>query len=801
MDLFGDLRYALRLLFRNPGVTVVAVLALALGIGANTAIFSVVHAVLLRPLPFHQPDRVVIIRMDHAQRNIRNALGPYSDIVQWRKQARSFELMSAYMSGSANLITRHEPERIPIWRVNSSFFRLLGIHLLAGRDFRVEDDQPGAAPVAIIAHSLWQRKFGSDPALPGKTITLDGAPYTVIAILPRDFRLEDRPPDLYLPIARSDARPPGGEDFRFAAYARLKPGITVGHSQAEMDTIAPRVEQASGRPLRGFRAHVWDVREFMVRDVRTSLVVLLAAVALVLLIACANIANLLLARAGARGKEIGIRAAMGAARWRIISQLLTESFLLALLGAALGVLLAYWGIAAITAIGTGAYPMLKESRIDLPVLGFTIAVSLVTGLIFGLAPALAASRSDLQETLKEGGRGSSTGGRNRLRSLLVVSEVALALLLMVGASLMIRSLIRLQDVNPGFNPGNVLTASVNLPPARYVSPPQQLAFYQRLEERLKAMPGVVAAGFTSSLPLGGTDSGMPFVIQGRPVSSVSDAPILWYRFVNPAYFQAMRIPLRRGRSFDERDVAGTQRVVIVNETAARRFWPNQDPVGKRIGNGAPDGWMPVVGVVADVRHMSLAREPDPEIYFAFAQSPRTAVNLVVRTASDPLRLAPSLRRAVLEIDGDQPVSRIASMEQTLVDSIATKRLSTLLLGIFAALALLLSAIGIYGVISFSVTCRKHEIGVRMALGARSGDVLRMVVRQGTTLAVAGIAVGLAASMALTRLLETMLFQVKATDPVIFLAVSLLLTAVAALASYIPARRAARVDPTVALRYE
>jgi putative ABC transport system permease protein len=799
-DLFGDCRYAFRLLFRNPGVTVVAILALALGIGANTAIFSVVHAVLLRPLPIRQPDQVVSLRIDHAQRNIRNALGPYSDIVEWRKQARSFEAMSAYSSGSANLITGQEPERVPLWRVNANFFPLLGVKMAAGRDFRQEEDRPGAAPVAILSYSLWQRRFGSAPDTLGRPILLDGAAYTVVGILPRDFRIEDRPPDIYAPLAMSDTRPPG-ESFNCASYARLRPGVSIEQAQAEMETVSSRVEEASRRPLRGFRAHVWGMRDFMVRDVRRSLVVLLTAVALVLLIACANIANLLLARAGARGKEIAIRAAMGAPRWRIVRQLLTESVLLASIGAVLGVLLAYWGVAAITAIGTNAYPMLKESRLDLPVLGFTVVVAVLTGLLFGLAPALAASRTDLQDTLKEGGRGSSIAAKNRLRNLLVVSEVALALLLMVGASLMIRSLMKLQDIEPGFNPEGVLTASVNLPPAKYSTPPQQLAFYQRVEERLNGVPGVIAAGFTSHLPLGGVNSGMPMVIQGRPISGPADAPILWYRFVTPGYFQAMRIPLRRGRAFDSRDVAGAQRVAVVNETTARRFWPNQDPIGKRVGNGAPDGWIPIVGVVADVRHMSLTRDPDPEIYFAFAQGPRTAMILTVRTAGDPLRFAPALRRAVMEVDADQPLARIASMDQNLSDSLAAKRVSTVLLGIFAGLALLLASIGIYGVISFSVTCRKHEIGVRMALGARAGDVLRMIVLRGTVLALIGVAVGLAASLVLTRLIESMLFRVKATDPLVYASVALLLTAVAALASYIPARRAARVDPTVALRYE
>jgi putative ABC transport system permease protein len=798
-DFLADLRYSLRLLFKNPGVTVVAVLAIALGIGANTAIFSVVNAVLLRPLPFRQPGQLVTMRIDVVKRNISGALGPYCDINEWRKQAKSFECLSAWSADSANLTDRGEPERVSLWRVNAGFFPMLGVRMALGRDFRPEDDQPGSPRVAIISQVLW-RRFGSDGGIQGRTILLDANPYTVIGVLPPDFKLDEKPPDLYVPIALA------GGDLRgawtYSSYARLKPGVTIAQAQAEMDTIMPRVEKAFPRPLNGNRAHVWGVREYLVKDVRLSLMVLLGAVALVLLIACANVANLLLARASARQKEMGIRAAMGAGRWRVVRQLLTESVLLAVIGAVLGLLLAYCGIRTITAIGTSAYPMLKETRLDPAVLGFTLLVSLVTGLVFGIAPALAASRNDLQEVLKEGARSSSeAGGRSRLRGVLVVSEVALALLLMVGASLMIRSLLKLHDVNPGFNPDGVLTAAVNLPPAKYSTPPQQIAFHQRLRERLAAMPGVIGIGMTSHLPLGGVNSGMPMLIQGRPVSGPADVPVLWYRSVDPGYFQAMRIPLLKGRFFDGRDVAGAQRVAIVNQTMARRFWPNEDPVGKRVGNGAPNGWITVVGVVSDVRHMSLAADPDVEIYFPFPQFPMAAMKLVLRTDANPLRFAPALQRAVLDVDPDQPISRVASMDQNMLDSLASKRLSTILLGIFAGIALLLAAIGIYGVISFSVTCRKHEIGIRMALGARHTDVQRMVVRQGTVLALIGVAIGLAAAAALTRIIQTMLFQVRSTDPLVYAAVALGLTAVAALASYIPARRAARVDPMLALRYE
>jgi putative ABC transport system permease protein len=800
-EILADLRYGCRLLFKNPGVTAVAVLALALGIGANTAIFSAVNAVLLRPLPFPQPDRLVSIRVDHDQRNIHNAFGPYPDIADWRQQSRSFEYLAAYAPTSVNLTTRDQPERASLWKVNAEFFPMLGVKMLLGRGFLPEEDRPGAARVAILSHSLWQRRFGSDPGLVGKTVFLDGDPYTVAGILPAGFKLEAGTVDLYTPVAATSVRS-GRDRWMYGVYARLKPGVSIEKAQAELDTITRRLEQQYPRQLTGWHARVWGMRQFMVRDVELSLVVLLAAVALVLLIACANVANLLLARASARQKEMAVRAAMGAGRWRVVRQLLTESVLLALLGAVFGLLLAYWGVAALPALGTQSFPMLHESRLDLPVLGFTLLISLATGLMFGIAPALAVSRTGVYETLKEEGRSSTESrARHRLRDLLVVSEVALALLLMIGASLMMRSLLNLQDVNPGFNPVGVLTASVNLPAAKYSKPEQQIAFYRQLQERLEAMPGVTAAGMASVLPLGGSNSGMSLLIQGRPVSSPSDVPILWFRIVNPGYFQAMQIPLRKGRRFTEQDTAGAPRVVIVNETMARRYWPGDDPIGKQVGSGAPNGWLAVVGVVGDVRHTSLAQAPDAEIYFPFGQSPQPAMNLALRSFSDPLRFAPALRQAVLELDREQPVSRVASMEQTLAGSLAAKRFSTVLLGIFAAVALVLAAIGIYGVISFSVTRRTHEIGIRMALGAQRADVLRMVVLEGTLLALIGVSIGLAAAFALTRLVGSLLYGVKATDPLVFSAISLLLIAVAALASYLPARRAARVDPMVALRYE
>jgi putative ABC transport system permease protein len=799
--LLQDLRYGLRVLAGNPSLTAVAVLALALGIGANTAIFSVVNAVLLRPLPFRDPDRLVSIRIDHEQLNIHGAFGPYPDIADWRQQSRSFEFLAAYTPSAVNLTTRGEPERVARWKVNASFFPMLGVTMALGRGFLPAEDQPGAGRVAILSHSLWQRHFGSDASLVGKAVVIDGDPYTVVGILPPGFKVEDASVDLYTPIALSSARG-RGDEWMYGAYARLKAGVSVKQAQAELDTITRRLEKQYPKHISGWRARVWGMHEFMVRNVRLSLIVLLAAVALVLLIACANVANLLLARAGARQKEIAIRAALGAGGWRVVRQLLTESVLLALLGGVLGLLLAYWGVATLSVLGTEQFPMVKQARLDLSVLGFTMLISLLTGLVFGIAPALAVSRTNVHETLKEGSeRSSESPGRNRLRSLLVVSEVALALLLMIGASLMIRSFLKLRVVNPGFNPAGVLTASIDLPVAKYSKPEQQMAFYRQLEERLEAMPGVTAAGMVSVLPLSGANQGWGMLIEGRPVSGPSDVPILYFRIVNTKYFQAMQIPLKRGRLFNEQDAQGAPRVLIVNETMARRYWPNQDPIGKRVGTGRPEDWMPVVGVVGDVRHMSLAQEPDTEIFLPFAQNPQPGMKLAVRTSFAPLTLAPTVRRAVMELDRDQPVSRVASMEQALSDSVATTRLSTMLMGIFAVVALVLATIGIYGLLSFSVTRRRHEIGIRMALGARRADVLHMVVTEGTVLALMGVGIGLMAAFAFTRVIGSLLYGVKATDPAVFLSVSLLLTAVAALASYVPARRATKVDPMVALRYE
>ena len=800
-ELLGDVRYGLRLLLRNAGVTAIALLALALGIGANTAIFSVLHAVLLRPLPVSEPDRLITIRIDHPQRNIRSALGPYPDVVDWGKQGSSFDAMSAFSPGSANLLTRDYPERVSTWSVNASFFPMLGVRMAVGRGFLPEEDQPGAGRVAILSHKLWRERFGSDRGLVGRPIVLDGEPFRVVGVTPSGFDVAGVPIDLYKPIALTGVR--GQRDrWSYGAFARLKPGVSIQQAQAELDSINRRLESQYPKGITGFRARIWGLREFMVRDLRLSLMVLAVAVGLVLLIACSNVANLMLARTSTRMKELATRAALGAGRWRLTRQLLTESLLMAVAGGLIGLLLASWGVSAIVALGGERYPLLKQSRLDLPVLGFTLAISLATGLLFGVAPALAVPRSRVNDVLKASGRGSAEGrGTDRLRGLLVVWEVALALVLLIGATLLIRSLVNIRSVNPGFDPSGVLTAFMNLPVSKYTTPEQQAAFYRDLEERLRNVPGVSAAGMTSVLPLSGNNQGMGLLIEGRPVRSPADVPILFHRAVNTKYFQSMRIPLRRGRVFNERDSRGAPRVLIVNETTARRFWPGEDPIGKRVGNGAPDGWITVVGVVGDLHHMSLDQDPDPEIFLPFAQTPRPDMLLTIRTTSDPARFAPALRQLVVALDREQPVARVASMEQTLLESIAAKRLSATLLGILAAVALTLATVGIYGVVSFSVTRRTQEIGVRMALGAQAGDVLRMVVRRAVVLALAGVLIGLIAASALTRLVSGMLFGVRPTDSGVFAGVSLLLVAVAAIAGYFPARRAARVDPMAALRQE
>ena len=795
-----DLWYALRNMAGNPGVFTVAVLTLALGIGATTAMFSVIHAVLLRPLPVREPDRLVTIYAGIPHLNIQGAFVEYNTFTDWwRPRSRSFESLTAYMPSSAVLASGDQPQRVHILRVSASYLSVIGTNPAFGRDFLPDDDRPGAPPVAILGDGLWKRRFAADRGILGRSILLDDISYTVVGVMAPDFDLD--PADVYTPIAHSGARVAGMPSV--GVYARLKHGVSIRTAQADIDSLCRGWVQQYHYPA-DWGARVWSMHDHMVRGVRLSIIVLAVAVALVLLIACANVANLLLARAGARHREIAIRSALGASRIRIVRQLLTESAVLGAIAACLGVLLAWAATRAIVAADVPV-PFSQKVSVDVPVLGFTVAATLLTTVLFGLAPALAAVHSGLAEYLKEGGRGAGEGVRRiRFRAALVVAEVALALLLVIGATLTIRSLARLQAVNPGFNPDSVLTADLMLPRSGYSDPARRANFFRSLLDRVAAAPGVKSAGMVSDLPFSGSKSGNDVVIEGAPAPGSGDRLIAFVRTVDPGYFPTMQVRLLRGRLLTSRDSSGPP-VAVINEAMARRCWPNQDPVGRRFAPGSESrghgSWFTVVGVIADMRSTSLAEEPDLEYFFPFAMSPEPGMSLAVRTALDPLRLASAIRAAVYELDRNLPVSDVATLANSIAHSTSSRRFSTTLLGIFALLALALTSVGIYGVVSYSVTRRTHEIGVRIALGAARGRIAAMVVGRALLLGALGVAIGIAGSLALMRLLRSTLYGVSATDPVVFAAASLFLLAVSALAAYLPARRAARVDPIVALHHE
>ena len=805
-DFIQDLRYAGRMQLKNPAFTVVALIALALGIGANTAIFSVVNSVLLRPLPYKDPERLVMVWEDASKFGYPRDTPAAANYIDWRDQNTVFDGMAAMVEVSFNLTGAGDPERLQGRGVSANLFPLLGVDAQVGRTFTSDEDEPGSDYVALLSHALWQRRFGGDKSIVGKPISLNGETFTVVGVMPASFQFPTSDDAFWLPIGFTPEQKTNRDRHYLEVLARLKPGTSLEQAQTEMHTIAARLAQQYPNSNTDLGAVVTSLHEHLVGDIRTALLILLGAVGLVLLIACANVANLLLARAAVRQKEIAVRVALGARRLRLIRQFLTESVLLATIGGVVGLAFAYGGLFLLRSFIPENIAQAREISIDLKVLGFTFLVALITGVIFGLAPALQAARFNQTETLKEGGRDSATGSSGkRIRSLLVIAEVAVSLVLLIGAGLLINSFLRLRNVDPGFRSDNLLTMKFDLPLPKYMEFEKRSAFYSDLVQRVGAVAGVKSAAITTNLPLYRQGNSMGVSIEGQPPLPPGQENVVVTRTISPGYFDTMGIPLLRGRQFTDQDTAKTPNVAVINETMARTYWPGEDAIGKRIGAGRverPEDWIQVIGVVKDVHQFELTAAPRPQMYLSYRQGdffpPR---DLVVKTDVDPASLAATVRKTVWEIDKDQPVSNIRTMDEILSDSIARQRFSMLLLAIFAGVALTLAAVGIYGVMSYSVAQRTHEIGIRMALGAQTGAVLKLAVGYGMKLVAVGVVAGLVAAFALTRVMSTLLFGVTATDPVTFTVISLLLILVAAIASYIPARRATKVDPIIALRYE
>ncbi|HEU0178331.1 MAG TPA: ABC transporter permease [Blastocatellia bacterium] len=813
--IWQDLRYGARMLLKKPGFTSIAVITLALGIGANTAIFSVVNAVLLRPLPYAEPSRLVALwESDTKRPESRNSIA-YPNFNDWRAQSKSFERMASYYTNDMALTGVATPVNLRSAVVSPDLFATLGVKPQLGRWFVAEEEKPGIR-AAIINNGLWRRQFGGDPNIVGRALTLNGKQFNVVGVMPAGFQfpIEAEPVEVWVTSSidgeKTDPKEPAQNEQRGAhflqAVGRLNAGVTLEKAQAEMNVIGANLEKQYPDSNTRHGVKLIPYHNDLVHDYSEALWLILGAVGCVLLIACANVANLLLARATARYKEIAVRAALGANRWRVIRQLLTESLLLSLGGGVLGLLLAWWGTEALMRLIPEDVPRLAEINIDRWVFGFTMLVSVVTGVVFGLAPALQASKIELTEAMKEGSRGASAGGvRGRLRGALVVAEIAIALVVLIGAGLLLQTFRRLQQVDLGFDTHNILTASVELPDARYPKPEQAMTFYQTLLDHVKALPGVEAASAIVPQPLSGDTMIIGFDIEGRNFPK-GERPVSHFRSISLGYFSVMKTPLLAGRAFTERDDAHSAGVVIVNETFAKRYFPNESSIGKHVKPGiALEGepvWREIVGVVKDVKHrQSLGRDYEPEYYLPHAQMPINSMNLIVRTTNDPRSLARSLQREVQSLDRDIPVYRIKTLEQYLGVAVAQPKFNALLLSLFAGLALLLTAIGLYGVMAYSVIQRAQEIGIRVALGAQTGDVLRMVLRHGLKLTALGLSIGLAAAYALTRYMRSQLFGVKAADPLTFAGVALLLVAVALMACWIPARRATKVDPLVALRSE
>ena len=803
--LFRDLRYGLRSLLKRPGFALIAVVTIALGIGANTAIFSVVNALLLRSLPYPDSNRLVVVG-SYGDKGPANT--GYATFVDWRERSKSFEQMATFRRWGGTVTGQGEPEMVDGLRVSSSYFRILGVGPMLGRDFKAEEDRPDTRFVIMISHAFWQRRFNADPNVIGKPIMLSGQTFTVVGVMPRDF--EDylaanyqKPAEVWGPLGYDVTQPWACRTCEhLKTVARLKPKVTPEQAAAELTAIQTVLGRENPKVYPDPGIAVVRLQDQFVRQIRPALYVLLVAVGFVLLIACANVANLLLARANQRAREMAILAALGASRFRIVRQLLAESLTLSLCGAGVGLLLALWGTDLLTSLSQSTMLQLQGVKADARIFGFTMAVSLLTSLLFGLFPALQASKPNLQLALKESGTSSESARQNHLRSALVISEVALALVLLAGAGLLLRSFNRILSVAPGFEEQNLLTMMVPAAGTRYEQEEPVRAFYRDVLGRVKTLPGVESAAIVSNLPFGGNGDRFGFHVEEKPLANPAEAPSAERYSISLDYLRAMGIRLLRGRGFTEQDRADAPLVTLISDTARKRVWQNEDPIGKRVRLGGPDNALrTIVGIVDDVYHERLDSGPDMQFYVPHAQWTDSSMQLVLRTSIDPASLAAPVRREIRAVDPDQPVYQIATMKQLISDSVSERRFTLVLLGVFAGIALSMAGIGIYGVISYSVSQRTREIGIRVALGAQTGDVLRLVIRQGMTLVVSGVAIGLAASFGLTRLMEKLLFGVTARDPATFTAVASILTFIALLACYIPARRAAKVDPMVALRWE
>lgn len=806
-----DLRYGGRKLLQTPGFTVVALLTLTFGIGANTALFSVINAVLFRPLPFEQPDRLVQLWENDLQEGDDHNEASIANFLDWRQQSQSFAEMSAFVPRSFNLTDANNPERVQGQLVSANFFTLLGTRAAFGRTFNRDEDQAGKDGVVILGHGLWQRRFGSDTSILDRTLTLNGKTYKVIGVMPSNIRFPPKT-DLWVPLVFEPSEATNRDRHFLYVTGRLKPGVSQGQAQSEMNTISRNLAQQYPESNTERSVLVVSLHEEFVGPLRPAMIVLLSAVGFVLLIACANVASLFLARAAARQREVAIRAALGASPLRLLRQMLTEGVLLSVIGGVFGLLLALAGVRALVAAIPGNLPIpnLDQVGIDLRVLGFTFLVSVLTGILVGLAPAFQIAKPNFNETLKEGGRGNSEGAqRNRLRKVLVVSEVVLAMVLLVGAGLMIKSLFGLLRADPGFNPNNVLTMQLTLAETQYPESTKQAAFYQQVLKGVSTLPGVEAVGAVSNLPLGGTGMTSAIVIEGRPAPPPGQEPEASYRVVSPDYFNAFGIDLISGRQLTEYDNDHSAPVVVINQQLAQRYWPNENPIGKRMivqrarMGDRRDVSREVVGVVRTYKHWGLDGRTQSEAYVSYLQTPFPSMALVVRSAKDvsPASLTASVTNQIHSVDKNLPVFNVKTMDQVVSESVVPQRLSTMLLGVFAISAMMLAGIGIYGILAYFVTNSTHNIGVRMALGASPGNILKLVVRQGMFLTLVGIGIGALAAVAVARLMKGLLVGVSTTDPVVFAGIALLLALVALMASFIPARRATKVDPLVVLRNE